>query len=1233
MRYIFRILILGNSDLSLPYVSTALNEMGKDKDTYMKWNREIHILENVCELEIDVITSLTANFDEIIPNVDGILYFMNPLDEEQSELFNIILEIFKKIKRDIPTVLMYNNEDGILSKSTIELLEESWIKYPNFETFINLHPKDFRQALHCLASAMISGDKPLNLENAWLRFPILIMQANFYYNQKNFFEAAKAIKKAAFISNVFNKEEYYIISEQAAYLYSQLNLFLEAAKILDSVNNKKANEYKRLYAETMIREGNKLFNKGDYEFSARQYENAAQWSLIELKDKDLIIKSFRLAINSWISACRVENAFTILERLPHEQIKQTLEDLIEKVLSAADYLVSIGNLEAAREQLYISIHTYQREGLFEAMERFTHKLTNILIKILQKNIQDEQTYDAKRTYDEIENLWEAFNVEKVNLDESLEEIIRQFLHKHDFGMASYLLNELNSLELKKNLTEVSSDVEEKIKSLRKEALQKDLRIGVETIRSFRQVEIMIIEDINNTKLEKAEKFSKTNDHMKAAKYLELHSEYLTNIGEKKLADQILCEAMNILLEANQLEELFNLYFKIETEQIQKDYLIFVFSSLIESFKEISTLYGYEKVEDLLEKANFVYRDQMLYEKSQESSKLFINIIKSEALNAIEVGNNRSSIIYAVDLIKKAKNIANAYLEDYEPDFDELNKAISELYIEMGDLSSALSYLDKIEDKFYKKQVYNKLSATEEEKIASRAKEIETTLKKKSLQERHSIIKKKSQDARLDKEFEFRQRRGLKRAYFKEALNFLENENYQNAVEIYQKTLDKLNELRKYYLAAVSFAVICLIKMKQENMNEFIKYTKKKTKSNQLFLDTFPILLIEYIIDLYKVKDDEKLNQALSFMEELPLFEEEKKILYDLLGIDYAKISKPQVREKITINKEELKNTIINLSEAISNEKEDIAKRKLMKHRYYVPIIENISEQNYLEAASSYLKLIPELYEKGFNKHAGICLIISSLIYLFNEREEIAFDNLDQYYKKFPEIGKLPEVRLFIKLMDAWNANFDDLISMTLKIYSEKLILFTPEYELIRSYLEKEKKGEVQEKILSREERGEKSKIFLEMDQKIDILNQKLKDNKSEFQEIFKKRKALKKRYYQDILKDLTDDEYKKASEKYLDLANKLSERKDYKMSSLMLLLYAISSKKADIDINEITLKVETYLKNLGISRKIVSELFQLMILDFIIDAWKYNIKKYLPVLNQMLRNLPLFEEEQKLVPI
>jgi len=1233
MRYIFKILVLGNSDLSLPYVSTALNEMGKDKETFMKWNREINVLDNVCELEIDVITSETANFDEIIPSVDGIIYFLNPLDEQELELFQIILDIFKNIKRDIPTILMYYNEDGILSISINELLEESWIKYPDFETFVNLHPKDFRQALQCLSSAMITGDSPLDLENAWLRFPILIMQANFYYAHRNYYEAAKAIKKAAFISSVFNRKDYYIISEQAAYLYSQLNLFLEAANIIDDINKRKAKEYKRLYAETMIREGNKLFNKGDYEFAARQYENAAHWASIELKDKDLIIKSFKLAINAWISACRVENAFTILERLPHQEIKQTLNDLIEKVLSAADYLVSIGDLDAAREQLYISIHTYQREGLFEAMEKFTNKLVEILIKILQKHIEDEETYEAKKTYDEIENMWEAFDVEKIVLDEYLEKIIKQFLHKQDFGMATYLLNEVDSLELKKELTEYSSEVEEKNKKLRKEALQRDLKEGLEFIKKFMESENTLIEQTNNLKLEKANQLVDRNQYIKAAHYLVSHANYLINIGERKEADRILCESLNILLEGNLLEEFFDFYLKIKTEKIKKDYLKQIFSFLIESLREVSEIYGYEKLEDILEKANSIYRDQMLYKQSREISKLFINMINNEALNTVRRERNRSSINFAIDLIKKANSISKAYLEDYEPDFDELYKVISEQYIELGDLSSALSYLDKIKDKLYKKEVYNKLSSTEEEKIASRAKEVEATLKHKSLQERLSIIKKKSQDARLDKEFELRQRKGLKRAYFNEALNLIENKEYQKAVEIYKETVSKMNKVRKYYLAAVSFAIICLLRIKQDKINDLINYVENKTASNQLFLDTFPILLVEYIIDLHKVDEEEKLNEAIFFMENLPLFEEEKKLLYDILNMEYQEEKPSEIKDHVEINENELKNTIISLSDSIHYDKQDVAKRKLMKRRYYESILEKITAQEYNKAADSYLELIPVLSQKGFQKHAAICLINSIIIFLFKDKSELAYEVVKKYVDKYQEIAKLPEIKLLNKFLEAWKANLDDLIELILSKFLDLLILFDPEKALIKLFIENEKLTISRKTAYEEEITEEMSEKLLELDQKIDILNQKLKDNKSEFKDIFKKRKALKKRYYQEILDLLSDNQFKEAANKYLELSNRFLKRKDYKMSSLMLLLYVICSTRTEIKFDNIKQNVESYMDSLGISRDIVSELFQLMMLNFILDVVSDNIRKYQSMINQMLRNLPLFEEEEKLVPI
>ncbi|MBY8981322.1 MAG: hypothetical protein KGD57_00105, partial [Candidatus Lokiarchaeota archaeon] len=290
MRYIFKIIVLGNFNVSIPYLSTAFNELGKDKGQYEEWHREIPVLDNICEIEVDAITSLTADFDQIIPSVDGIIYFLNPLVNEEIEFFQMILDILEKVKRNIPTGIVYYSEDGILPISVTDLLEDTWIKFPDFEAFVNLSPIFFNQALHCLSLAMISGENPLDIENAWLRYPILVMQANYYYNKSDFYNAGKIIKKMAFISNIFNRENNYIISEQAAYLFSKINLYQETANILSHFDLRKANEYKKLYAKAMIREGNKLFNKGDYRFAAKQYENAAQWSLIELKERNLIVE-------------------------------------------------------------------------------------------------------------------------------------------------------------------------------------------------------------------------------------------------------------------------------------------------------------------------------------------------------------------------------------------------------------------------------------------------------------------------------------------------------------------------------------------------------------------------------------------------------------------------------------------------------------------------------------------------------------------------------------------------------------------------------------------------------------------------------------------------------------------------------------------------------------------------------------------------------------------------------
>ncbi|GAG11786.1 unnamed protein product, partial [marine sediment metagenome] len=187
-----------------------------------------------------------------------------------------------------------------------------------------------------------------------------------------------------------------------SHLYSKINLYLEASKILEEIDQKKSKNFKKLYADAMIREGNIYFNKQEFERAASLYERAGQYSSKELSNKELVGEAFRLAINSWISAHQVEKAFKILENLDRDEVHNILKSLSEKIGAAAEFLVSNNKFELAKEQLYIAINKYQRETLSENKEYLTYKLTEILIQILKIQVDASEIYAAKYTYDEIE---------------------------------------------------------------------------------------------------------------------------------------------------------------------------------------------------------------------------------------------------------------------------------------------------------------------------------------------------------------------------------------------------------------------------------------------------------------------------------------------------------------------------------------------------------------------------------------------------------------------------------------------------------------------------------------------------------------------------------------------------------------------------------------------------------------------------------------------------------------
>ncbi|MFX0012794.1 MAG: hypothetical protein ACFE9R_20955, partial [Candidatus Hermodarchaeota archaeon] len=765
MRYIFKILLLGlDGDTITFYALRAFGEEGETRGAYLEWYKEVNALEDICDLEIDAISDITntdSDFDEMLRTVDGIIYFINPLKLEEIEVFDSLLHDIRSIKRNIPVIIMYYDLQGILPISVDKLLEKTWFKYIDIEAFVNLQPKEFYQALQCLCLAMINGTAPLNIENAWMRFPIYIQLANIYYKKaikeekpEFYFYAAQAIKKAAMIAEIFNKVEYYIMCEQAAFLYSKVNLYLEASQILLDVDNKKAENFKRLYAESMVLEGNKLFNNRKFVQAAKQYLTAARWSAIEIRDSNLMDESFKLAINSYISACSVENAFNILSNLPHEQTLMILQEVADKILAAADYLIKEKNFILCRDQLYRSISLYQQEGLFEDLEQLANKLVEVLINLLKIYIQEKQRNLAKQAYDEIDNLSKTYNIEMPNLDSHLETLITQFYDALDFGNGDILTNSLNSLTLRRGLTEYRDQVEDENEEFIRTQIEENLQRGVDALNSYIEFELDIFKEINTQIIQEANQIIEKGNYSEAASHVKIQVGFLKRIGRDDLHDEMIKKVLDILIIGKVFNQFFKNYYDL-SKKAKKVYLRNKFLTILEKLNEVAKELDFQKTEDIFVNLISIYREQLLYEQSKEISEIFVNSIRSEAMRTVIDSDTREAINKAQMLIKKAEDISFAYLDNRKLNFDNIYRRIAEIRIKFNNLDSAHVITDRIRDITLRIELNLQIEKLQAERSASEAQEAEDTSRREILMQRFPIIRNRAREALREREGLFR----------------------------------------------------------------------------------------------------------------------------------------------------------------------------------------------------------------------------------------------------------------------------------------------------------------------------------------------------------------------------------------------------------------------------------------------------------------------------------------------
>ncbi len=1229
MRYIFKILIFGNPESILNYITTHFGESGEVKETYTEYSQEFKVLDDTCDLDLDVITDpINVDYDSLLTISDGILYFLNPTNEDELELFLINIPVIRSIERRVPTVIIFYDEEGFIPLNSIDLLESIWTNYPEMEAFVNLSPFQFHQALQCLCLAMINGETPLNIENAWLRYPFFIKMANHYFQEKKYHEAANALKMVATIAEIYNMDELYITCEKSAYLFSLSDMYMEASKIIEGFEKRKADDYKKKHISSQIEKADELFNQKKYSEVANQYVNIGQLAALELMEKEIIHRCFKSAMKSWLLANEFEQAFSLLERLPHIVGIKILREVDGLIISTINSLISSNEFYLAKEQLEVALKIYQQEGLFENLQELVALYVELLLKVLKKEIEDENRYSSKAILDELEHYWSSFKTEKVNLDVLLEQFVNLAIRQKDFKLASVIINKVDSLELKRSLSDYSSKIEEEQEEVKKTVMEAKFKKAVEIIEESVEYENNLIQNLNKGVMKEAERYLKEKDFTNAYHHIKAHIDYLLKLDKAEVTNVLVQKLLSILIEGNLLSTFFKFYLEFYDKlnvELKKDLLIQYFPVIINTLKAQAESATYFRIENLYEEFNNILRDQSLYEESMELNIFFVNFLENRMLSILTKEDEINLIENLLPLLKKANYIVNNNLDPLMFDFNKMYERIASTYISKGELSSAQEYIDKIDQKEKQKELYKKLQEVE----AESSKEMEASLKVQLLKEKSVTLRQEASDILKNKEIELKQRMAYKRVYFQQALHLVKDKKFEEALHLYKESIAKLNGIQKYNLAGVSLAIIALLYLK-ENQPELIKLSLDDAIQDQKLLSqTFPVKIVNLISQSFELKDENLRRDVLPLINNLPLFPEEINFYYDLMGWDQRTEIEGKKEENV-IDFSSIINEIQELSCKMEMDKSEAAKRKLMKKKYWDEALNALEENNLDKASSSYINLIPELFERKLDRQASIALSLGIILLAQGKKVKTAEATLEKIGKSYSnKIESLPEYKLLKYFLLALKEDEFSIIKSTLETWLSNFYLFDPEKKVLSELLSN--------KI--REEGAEGNKIKplilpelkIKLDQMLAKLDLKMSSLKEDLSDLNKKRNIMKKRFYEKIILNLLGGSYEKVADEYRELAGIFLKRKDFTQGSLLIALYGLTLFKMNSSYVQIKKNIEDLLLNLGAIRQIVEDTFFVKLILFILELRINDLSTFDLKISQFLKALPLLKEEEILL--
>ncbi|MCP4760338.1 MAG: hypothetical protein GY870_01070, partial [archaeon] len=390
-------------------------------------------------------------------------------------------------------------------------------------------------------------------------------------------------------------------------------------------------------------------------------------------------------------------------------------------------------------------------------------------------------------------------------------------------------------------------------------------------------------------------------------------------------------------------------------------------------------------------------------------------------------------------------------------------------------------------------------------------------------------------------------------------------------------------------------------------------------SSKIFNETFPVKVIEFAKNMLNFDETSRGHEAIALYENLALFEEEKELLFSIIGKELLGGKPQQISEEHEEISHGISSTVTGKGEKVTDiprpdkkvaisfnptiikgliaklepRKKLFTKRKMMKRKYWDLALESLSSQRYSDSAKEYFKQIKFLITNGHDDYVPIALVmgIISLIKI----KKIA-DGKRKLEKITMDLGtaqdvmkKLPEFSLLKKLLLAKESNNEIISSQIL----EGIIMNYPLFDIEKSLLINLSGKEVSTRISEAQtkEKIQKGHSTLLLNQQIANLKQSLGDIKSSSEKLLKKRVAMRRIYYKDILEKLKAGDYMKASELYKSVAIRITQRNDYDIAGMLILLGAGCLVLKNSPIDEIQKYMDEFLDSLGFTKKVLDESF------------------------------------------